>query len=357
MKVSKALIWVLVVILVILCAVVVLLENRTFEKEPQTQTTEPSGAYTWEEYQALSLEEQDAFFQKFDSVDAFEAWMDAVKPVDTTALELEWNKSGKEPNEYTWEEYQALTAWEQDAFFAWFESENEFTAWMDAVKPEETTEPVLSWDKQNKEPSAYTWEEYQALSQKEQDAFYMWFGSEAAFEAWMNAVKPEETTEPLMQWDKPGKEPDAYTWEEYQTLTPEEQDAFYLWFESEAAFEAWVNAVKPEETTEPLMLWDKPGKEPDQYTWEEYQKLSPEEQDAFYRWFDSLEAFETWMEAAMPAESTEPALEWDKEKNPDQYTWEEYQMLSPEEQDAFFQWFGSVDAFEAWMEAAKGTSA
>ena len=59
----------------------------------------------------------------------------------------------------------------------------------------------------------------------------------------------------------------------------------------------------------------------------------------------------------MPAESTEPALEWDKEKNPDQYTWEEYQMLSPEEQDAFFQWFGSVDAFEAWMEAAKGTSA
>ena len=357
MKVTKSLIWVLAIILVILCALAWYLENHVFETEQPAQTNESSGTYTWEEYQSLSLEEQDAFFQEFDSEDAFEAWMDAVKPTDTTETGLVWNKPGKEPNEYTWEEYQALTGWEQEAFFLWFETEEAFETWLDAVKPAETIEPVLPWAEQGKAPDAYTWEEYLALSPREQDAFYLWFGSEGTFEAWMNAVKPPETTEAVPEWDKPGKTPDAYTWEEYQALTPEEQDAFYLWFESEAAFEDWMNAVKPPETTEAALEWDKPGKNPDQYTWEEYQMLSPEEQDAFYRWFGSLEAFETWMEAAKPAETTVPALTWDKEKDPDQYTWEEYQMLNPEEQDAFFQWFDSVEAFEAWMEAAKSASA
>ena len=347
---------VLLVIFVVLCAAVLLLELVI-----KNRSGVPNGgavqSTTWEEYLNLSLEEQDAFFQQFDSEEAFEAWMAEVKPTESTVPVMDWDKSAKQPNEYTWEEYQTLSPENQEAFYQWFDSADAFETWMEAVKPVEGVAPVLTWDKPGKKPSEYTWPEYLSLSIEDQEAFFQWFGSVSAFEAWVKTAKPEDAKEPDGIWDKPGKNPDAYTWAEYQALTPEEQDAFYLWFGSKGAFEAWMNVVKPEETAEPLMQWDKPGKEPSQYTWKEYQKLTSEEQDAFYRWFSSLEAFETWMEAAKPSETTEPALKWDKDKNPDQYTWEEYQMLSPEEMDAFFQWFGSVEAFETWMKAATGTSA
>ena len=320
-----------------------------------TESDEFSDTYTWEEYQALSLEEQDAFFQSFESVEAFEAWMKTVKPAEGTVPALNWDASGKQPDAYTWEEYEALSAEEKDAFYLWFGSAAGFEAWMDAVKPVETVETVAKWDKPGKQPDTYTWEEYQALNAKEQDAFYQWFASKAEFEAWMDAAKPGETTEPAAKWNKPGKQPDAYTWEEYQALSSQAQEAFYQWFDSVDAFEAWMEAVKPGETTEPAAKWDKPGKQPNAYTWEEYQALSPKEQDAFYLWFGSVKAFEAWMEAVKPAETTETVEKWDKPgKQPDAYTWEEYQALSPQEQDAFFLWFDSVEAFEAWMDVATG---
>lgn len=312
------------------------------------------GDLTWEEYQALSLEEQDAFADKFASLEEFEAWLELVKPQEGEATIGNWDKPGKDPDQYTWEEYEALSREEQEAFFQWFATKAEFNAWLEAAKPQESSGLAADWNKPDKNPDQYTWKEYEALSPEEQEAFFQWFATRADFEAWMEAVKPAESTEPAPEWNKPGKKPNEYSWEEYQALSYEEQDAFFLWFGSANAFEAWMEAVKPPESTEPAPNWNKPGKKPSEYTWEEYQNLSQKDQDAFFLWFDSTDAFEAWMNSVKPTENTEPNLEWDKPgKTPDAYTWEEYQALSPEEKDAFFLWFGSTDAFEAWMESVE----
>ena len=259
-------------------------------------------------------------------------------------------KIGKNPDRYTWEEYQELSREDRDVFFEWFGSVEAFEAWMGEARPDETASVIREWDQPENLPNTYTWEEYQALSSEEQEAFYQWFGSIEVFETWKNAVQPEETL-PVSFVIAPDKDPEDYTWEEYQAMSAKEQDEFFQYFDSVDAFEAWLEAIKSEET----LTWDRPGKQPDEYTWEEYQELSPEEQDAFFLWFTSVRSFETWMETVKPRETTASVVDWQNaDKKPDEYTWEEYQELSPEEQDAFFLWFGSVEAFEAWMSEAIG---
>ena len=112
------------------------------------------------------------------------------KPEENKPDRMPWEEGGKKPNKYTWEEYQDLNTAEQDAFSRQFPSIDEFEIWLESVKPQETETqtPVLKWDKPGKLPKDYTWKEYQALSQEDQDRFYLWFGSLEAFEAWMNAV-------------------------------------------------------------------------------------------------------------------------------------------------------------------------
>ena len=303
MKSLKITALILAVVLLLLLLLVFVLETRAdkvpVDKQDETTTDAPetTGTLSWEDYLALSLEEQDAFFQQFQSAEDFEKWMEEAKQGETTNPDLVWDKSGKLPSEYTWEEYEALANEEKDAFYLWFESEDAFERWMEAAKPAETTTPEQVWDKPGKLPSEYTWKEYEALTNEEKDAFYLWFDSADAFERWMEAVKPAETTAPDPVWDKPGKLPSEYTWEEYEALTNEEKDAFYLWFDSADAFEQWMEAAKPAETTTPDPIWDKPGKLPSEYTWEEYEALTNEEKDAFYLWFGSTEAFEEWMES------------------------------------------------------------
>ena len=346
---------------IILCAAILFLGNNTAEPTTESTVGETQFAienkspdmYTWEEYQALSLEDQDAFYQWFGSVDAFEAWMKAVNPDETTVNIGTWNEPGKQPNEYTWEEYQALSAEKRDAFIQWFDSTDAFEAWRQAVRPNDNTVFDKTWDKSGRQPNEYTWEEYQALKSEDQEAFYQWFGSVYAFEAWMDAAKPDESTSYGLIWNKSGKQPNEYTWEEYEALSPEDQEAFYQWFGSVGSFEAWMEAAKPDESASSTFVWNKSGKQPNEYTWEEYQALSSEDQEAFYQWFGSVDAFEAWMESVKPDESTSSCLIWNKPgKQPNEYTWEEYQALSPEDQDAFYQWFSSMDAFEAWMSVA-----
>lgn len=328
-------------------------------KQQKEETNRVISIKTWEEYEALSLEDQDVFFSQFDSREAFEAWMEEVKPAETTEPILEWNKQGMLPNEYSWDEYQQLTAEERNAFFLWFDSEDAFEAWAEAARPTETQEPTVSWDEFGKKPDEFTWEEYQALTIEQQDAFYRWFESKEAFEAWFEREQITEPEETIPAWNRTDKLPSEYTWEEYQELTPEEQDAFYNWFESEEAFVAWLEAAEAEfeatkSTTSPPQ-WDESVKLPNEYTWEEYQQLPPEKQEAFFNWFGSVEAFEVWMESVKPSETIVPTQEWNKGgKLPNEYTWDEYQQLTREEQDAFFNWFDSVEAFEAWMNAARG---
>ena len=284
-KKQKKLLWIFLTLGVVLCLVLVILlglQKQQKDKEP--------GDYTWDDYNAMSNEEKDAFYERFESAEDFEEWQESVQPTETE-FDFQWNEPGKAPNEYTWEEYQALTPEKQEAFYQWFESITDFEAWMESVQiPEETTP---TWDKPGKTPKEYTLEEYQALSPEEQDAFFLWFASADEFLAWMNEAipEPEEVEEP--DWEKT---PQDYTWEEYLSLTPQEQEAFYGWFGSLEEFEAWMNTVKPVETMPES--WDKPGKAPNEYTWEEYQELTPEEQDLFYLWFDTRDDFEAWMEEA-----------------------------------------------------------
>ena len=373
MKALKIIAVVLVVILVLLLLAVILLDARANSGDgqtvPSTGSQLGSGVLSWEAYQALSLEEQDAYFQTFDSAEAFEKWLESVRPVESTQGIPDKDWSGKKPDQYTWEEYEALSREEQEAFFLWFDSAEAFERWLEAAKPAETdpTEETVSQSgtgdnpgktdtpgQTGKKPSDYTWAEYEALTEKEKDTFYAWFGSQSAFEAWMEKVKPEETEPTVPAWNKPGKTPDQYTWDEFQALSQIEQDAFYHWFDSQYAFEAWMEAAKPAETEPTVPVWNKPGKTPDQYTWDEFQALSQIEQDAFYHWFDSQYAFEAWMEAAKPAE-TEPTVPvWNKPgKTPDQYTWDEFQALTQIEQEAFYLWFDSEAAFESWMESVQ----
>lgn len=353
MKYKKAVLCVCVTAIAILGAVLLFTgKDRTPADytQPENETRAPEN-YTWEEYHAMSFEEQDAFFERFESIEAFEAWKESVKPDENPAIDLHWDKPGKLPDAYTWEEYQALSLEEQDSFFRWFPAESVFEEWLESVKPTEPSIP--GWNKPGKLPEEYTWEEYQALSMEEQESFFLWFASESDFQAWKDSAKPVETEPPVQKWDKTEKLPKEYTWEEYQALEPEEQERFFQWFGSVSSFEKWMKKVKPKETEVPAMGWDKPGKKPNEYTWEEYQALSAEEQEGFYLWFKSKSSFEKWMKSAQEQEAS-VQTNWNKSgKKPDEYTWAEYQALSPEEQDAFFNWFGSVEAFEAWMKTAK----
>lgn len=285
-KKQKKLLWISLVLGVVLCLLLAfLLCIKQMKKKEQ-----PTSDYTWEDFNSMSNEEKDAFYERFETEEDFEKWKDSVQPTETEYI-FQWNEPGKAPNEYTWEEYQTLTPEKQEAFYQWFESVTDFEAWMESAKIPEDTTPV--WDKSGKTPSEYTLEEYQSLSPEEQDAFYQWFASEDEFMSWLNDAMPEPEEEEEPDWEKT---PQDYTWEEYQSLTPQEQEVFYHWFGSVEEFEAWMTEVKPVETMPES--WDKPGKNPDEYTWDEYQALTPEEQDLFYLWFATLDDFEAWMTEA-----------------------------------------------------------
>lgn len=283
---QKKLLWISLILGVVLCFLLAfLLCIKQMKKKEQ-----PTSDYTWEDFNSMSNEEKDAFYERFETEEDFEKWKDSVQPTETE-YDFQWNEPGKAPNEYTWEEYQTLTPEKQEAFYQWFESVTDFEAWMESAKIPEDPTPV--WDKSGKTPSEYTLEEYQSLSPEEQDAFYQWFASEDEFMSWLNDAMPEPEEEEEPDWEKT---PQDYTWEEYQSLTPQEQEVFYHWFGSVEEFEVWMNEVKPVETMPES--WDKPGKNPDEYTWDEYQALTPEEQDLFYLWFATLDDFEAWMTEA-----------------------------------------------------------
>ncbi len=214
---------------------------------------------------------------------------------------------------------------------------------------------TMPWEKGGKQPAEYSWEEFQALEGIQKDHFYESFGSPEAFEAWMAAaggpVQQKETLpEIVIPWEEAGaKQPGEYSWEEYQTLSPEQQEAFVESFASIDAFEAWMNGVNPQEETEPtteVTLPEKDAASPEKYTWEEYQALTPEQKDAFFESFESPEAFQAWMERVKPA----ALYPWENGgKAIDRYTWEEFLALSPELQEAFFLSFHSPEDFEFWM--------
>lgn len=179
---------------------------------------------------------------------------DGAPPGETeTDPTMPWSAEGKTPEEYSWEEFQELTDLQQESFFESFDSPEAFEDWMNEAKPE--TEPTQEpWRPELKEPEAYTWEEYQALDDEKKDSFYESFDSPEAFEAWLQKVNPQilestAQTEVALEenpWENGGKSPEEYTWEEFQTLTEDQQESFFLSFESNEKFEAWMERVNPQ---------------------------------------------------------------------------------------------------------------
>ena len=65
-----------------------------------------------------------------------------------------------------------------------------------------------------------------------------------------------------------------------------------------------------------------------------------------------------WKDGTVPQQPAEeeqqlPAMPWDAEgaAQPADYTWADYEALSPQEKEAFFDSFSSVEDFDAWMQA------
>ncbi len=58
-------------------------------------------------------------------------------PNESLSAALPWENGGKAPSEYTWEEFLALSGEEQMAFQNAFGSSEDFEAWMNRVMPEE----------------------------------------------------------------------------------------------------------------------------------------------------------------------------------------------------------------------------
>lgn len=290
--------------------------------------------YTWEEYDALSLAQQKAF-RSYLGTEGFVEWLKKAEEA-----EYPWKAEGaKQPKDYTWEEYEVLTADQKTGFYQELGKDG-FDRWLEMLQPKES----LPWETPGaKQPKDYTWQEFNALSKEQQAAFQDHMG-EAAFATWMNKAQNAPAINP---WDRPGaKQPKDYTWQEFNDLSEEQQVAFQDHM-GETAFTAWMNEAQNVPAINP---WDRPGaKQPKDYTWEAFNALTGEQQVAFQ---DHLgrQGFENWMKKAKESSAEKPVLyPWDKAgaKQPADYTWEEFSALSGTEQVAFQKQMGK--AFEGWL--------
>lgn len=183
-------------------------------------------------------------------------------------------------------------------------------------------EVELPWEESGaKQPENYTWAEYQALTEAQKSAFQDAFVTPEAYDKWLEKVgqkTPEvdagedqedgKTSFETMPWEKSGaKQPENYTWAEYQALTAEQKDAFIAAFASPEAYDAWLvknGQKKAEEDTAPgdgfeTMPWEKSGaKQPENYTWAEYQALTAYQKTVFQASFATPDAYEAWMKTA-----------------------------------------------------------
>ncbi len=105
--------------------------------------------------------------------------------------------------------------------------------------------------------------------------------------------------------------------------------------------------------------WENWGKLPDEYTLEEYEMLSDEQKQAFAEWFDSVEKFEEWWNKVHSSDSDNDIViknPWEElgAKQPWEYTWAEFKALSAEQQEMFFDWFASAEDFQIWMDSVTG---
>ena len=237
-------------------------EQGNLSVEPWGSAGKPIEEYTWKEYLEWDGEQQEAFYEAFASAEAFDDWLNRVNPdenqyvAETVVVEKPWENGGKAVEQYTWAEFIALTGAQQEAFFEAFASADAFAAWKDSVNPEKTEQEQASaqekmpWESGGKAIEEYTWEEFEALTGAQQEAFFEAFVSAEAFAAWKNRVNPEKTEqeqEPAqekMPWESDGKAIEEYTWEDFEALNGEQQEAFFEAFETVEAFETWMKKAQ-----------------------------------------------------------------------------------------------------------------
>ncbi len=137
------------------------------------------------------------------------------------------------------------------------------------------------------------------------------------------------------------------TWEEFNSMSAEEQIAFQDSFSDIEAFDDWMQSVQPQ----PEMPWDNGGKQPEDYTWEEFEALPAEQQMAFQESFGGFEEFDNWMQEATYEEI--PAFSASNGKSLEDYTWEEFENMSDEDQIRFQDSFDSFEDFDKWLQNAQ----
>lgn len=151
-------------------------------------------------------------------------------------------------------------------------------------------------------------------------------------------------------WENGGKAINEYTWAEFEALSPGQQEMFFDAFVSIDAFESWRRVASASTGSGTVEPWRNGGKAVSEYTWAEFEALSPELQELFFDAFGSINAFETWRKTASTVTENLIVEPWKNGgKSIYEYTWAEFEALSPELQELFFDAFGSVEAFSSWM--------
>lgn len=134
---------------------------------------------TYADYLAMTPDRQIEFQNSFSSMEKFTEWLDMVT---NTTVYLPWENGGKKPRDYTYDEYEALTVDQQIAFQESFESFDLFTEWLDRATGVQSEFP---WEIEGKLPEDYTFEEFNALSVDLQIAFQESFATFDDFSAWL----------------------------------------------------------------------------------------------------------------------------------------------------------------------------
>lgn len=298
--------------------------------------------YTMKEFEALKVQQQLAF-RIYMGVEEFEQWrIDAQNTAEPNPWEL---TGAKQPKDYTWDEYNKLTFNQQMAFQNYLGAK-EFENWMNKAESKPAANP---WEQAGaKQPKDYTWAEFNALTAEQQLAFQKHLGAQGLAE-WLNKVQEKPAEKPVVNpWDASGaKQPADYTWAEFNALTADQQMAFQNHLGS--SFESWMNRVQEKPVTN--NPWDASGaKQPADYTWAEFNALTGDQQMAFQNHLGSS-GFESWMNRVQEEPEEEFEVNpWDVSgaKQPAEYTMEEFEALTGAQQMAFQNHLGP-DAFEAWL--------
>lgn len=297
--------------------------------------------YTWEEYEALTGPQQQVFRDCL-GTDGYTVWLDGMRK---HANIKPWDELGaKQPADYSWEEYEELTTAQQIAFQRYLDLEA-FSEWLYRVQSQMEDIP---WNEPGaKQPADYTWAEFENLTGAQQMLFQYHLGAEN-FSKWMENAQTQVETNP---WDAPGaKQPADYTIAEFEALTGSQQMAFQNHLGA-AAFDSWLKKDQDQSQSK-ANPWDAPGaKQPAEYTMGEFEALTASQKMDFQNYLGSA-GFDAWLNKYQSQMEANP---WDTPgaKQPAEYTWEEFEALAGAQQMAFQNHLGAED-FETWLNMAQG---